>query len=131
MPPEKSDLPPPPPVAMILPPEKLLTCFPINTSKGTKELFSSNHAIAIFVAYCMNFSLKSQEMAILDLDPPRKCGSSSRNSHLSSASSLVKGKLKSLKNHSISGLWQTLTSHIFPVFMKNVNFGFVPPEEIP
>ena len=35
----------PRPVAIILPPESLLTWFPVNTSKRTKELFSSNHAI--------------------------------------------------------------------------------------
>ncbi len=39
-----------PPVAIILPPENLQIWFPVNTSKATKELFSSNHAIFLFLS---------------------------------------------------------------------------------
>ena len=49
---------------IIIPPEKLVTWFPINANKGTKELFSSYHA-AIFLTFCINITLKSQEIAIL------------------------------------------------------------------
>ena len=38
--------PTPPPDAIILPPKNLQTWFPVNTSKGTKELFSFNHTIS-------------------------------------------------------------------------------------
>ena len=39
------------------------TCFPLNASKGTKELFSSDHAIFLLsLALCTNFTRKSQKM---------------------------------------------------------------------
>ena len=49
---------------------KFADLFPYNTSEGTEELFSSNHFscmnFMLFSSnhFCMNFTLKSQEMAV-------------------------------------------------------------------
>ncbi len=110
LPREESDLPPPPPV----------TWFPINASKGTKELFSSSHAIFCCFLH-MNITLKAQEMDILEFKISRESMPSrppkQMRVQLSSGSSLVKVNLKSLKQPSF-GLLANLEVQIFSYFYK-------------